>query len=64
MYLNKVLEVIKLKKQYDNVQNKNLWLWNNFQSIPFARFSNELIGTTCIELAEGKNINEVCKDFN
>jgi hypothetical protein len=66
MYLNKVLEFIKLKKQFEQVpvnQRQN-WLWLNFQSIPYARFANELIGTTCIELAEGKEINAVCKDFN
>jgi hypothetical protein len=66
MYLSKVLEVIKLKKQYDklNENEKSNWLWLNFKTIPYARFANELIGTTCIELAEGKDINKVCKDFN
>lgn len=66
MYLSKVIEFIKLKKQFNNVpiNEQENWLWLNFQSIPFARFANELIGTTCIELAEGKDINLVCKDFN
>lgn len=66
MYLNKVLEFIKLKKEFNLIPSKeqNNWMWLNFQSIPFARFANELIGTTCIELAEGKDINKVCKDFN
>jgi hypothetical protein len=66
MYLPKVLEFIKLKKQFEQIptnQRQN-WLWINFQSIPYARFANELIGTTCIELAEGKELNEVCKSFN
>lgn len=66
MYLSKVLEFIKLKKQFIliPVKEQKNWLWLNFQSIPYARFANELIGTTCIELAEGKEINSVCKDFN
>lgn len=66
MYLPKVLEFIKLKKQFNQIpiSEQQNWLWLNFQSIPYARFANELIGTTCIELAEGKEINAVCKDFN
>ncbi len=66
MYLPKVLEFIKLKKQFNQIpiSEQSNWLWLNFQSIPYARFANELIGTTCIELAEGKEINAVCKDFN
>lgn len=66
MYLSKVVEFIKLKKEYDKLDStsKQLWIWSKFQSVPFARFANELIGTTCIELAEGKDINKVCKDFN
>jgi hypothetical protein len=64
MYKPKVLEVIKLKKEFEKIANKELYLWENFQTIPFARFANELIGTTCIELAEGKELNKVCHDFN
>ncbi len=66
MYLNKVQEFIKLKKEFEKISknDQNNWMWKNFQKIPFARFSNELIGETCIELAEGKEINKVCRDFN
>lgn len=66
MYLPKVLEFIKLKKQFEQlpIAERENWIWLNFQSIPYARFANELIGTTCIELAEGKEINAVCRDFN
>ena len=66
MYLNKVVEFIKLKKEFDLVPmaEKSGWMWLKFQSVPFARFANELIGTTAIELAEGKDLNKVCKDFN
>jgi len=64
MYLAKVKEFITIKEKFDKVDNKGLWAWDNFQKVPFARFANELIGTTCIELAEGKELNKVCKDFN
>lgn len=64
MYLSKVKEFITLKEKFEKVSNKELWAWDNFQKVPFARFANELIGVTCIELAEGKDINKVCKDFN
>lgn len=63
-YIDKIKSFIKLKQDYESQSNKTLWAWNNFESIPFARFSQELIGVTCIELAEGKDINKVCKDFN
>lgn len=66
IYLSKVVEFIKLKKEFNNVsvEQQTNWMWIKFQDIPFARFANELIGTTCIELAEGKDINKVCEDFN
>lgn len=66
MYLNKVLEFIVLKKLYfiTPPKEQSNWIWLNFQTTPYARFANELIGVTCIELAEGKDINKVCKDFN
>ncbi len=66
IYLPKVKEFIKLKQKFSKLpeSQKQTWIWTNFQSIPYARFANELIGTTCIELAEGKELNKVCKDFN
>jgi hypothetical protein len=65
LYLDKVKEFINIKQEYEALtSNKLNWAWKKFQDIPFARFANELIGTTCIELAEGKDINEVCKAFN
>ena len=66
IYLQKVLDFIKVKKEYQNVESslKELWIWQNCENIQICRFANELIGTTAIELAEGKDINKVCKDFN
>lgn len=64
LYKDKVLQFIELKKQYEQQTNKANWSWKIFQDVPFARFANELIGTTCIELAEGEDINKVCSQFN
>jgi hypothetical protein len=65
LYQTKVEEFIQIKRVYEaRNNNKTNWTWKRFQDVPFARFANELIGTTCIELAEGKDINEVCKAFN
>lgn len=65
-HLWKVEEFIQYKKQYDNINEslKDNWLWKTSYDLKIALFANELIGTTCIELVEGKEINEVCKSFN
>ena len=64
----KVDEFINIKQEYDNLQGSSLskynWTWKKFSDIPFAGFANELIGTTCIDLAQGKDINVVQKEFN
>jgi hypothetical protein len=68
LYKYKVDEFINIKQEYDELQgstlSKNNWTWKRFSDIPFAGFANELIGTTCIDLAQGKDINTVCKEFN
>lgn len=65
LYKYKVDEFITIKQEYDNViSNKDNWTWKRFSDISFARFANELIGTTCLDLAQGKDINTVCKEFN
>ena len=65
IYQSKVEQFFSIKQEYESLtDNKLNWTWKRFQDIPFARFANELIGTTCIDLAEGKDINKVCKDFN
>lgn len=65
-HLYKVNEFIPLKKEYDNVPAnvKDAWCWNKSYNLPIAKFRNELIGTLCVELAEGKDINEACKTWN
>ena len=64
IYLQKVLDFIKIRKDYELSANKEYFILENFWKTPLARFANELIGTTCIELAEGKDVNKVVDDFN
>lgn len=68
LYKYKVDEFINIKQEYDELQGSTLskdnWTWKRFSDIPFAGFANELIGTTCIDLAQGKDINTICKEFN
>jgi hypothetical protein len=68
LYKYKVDEFIIIKQEYDELPGSTLtkdnWTWKRFSDIPFAGFANELVGTTCIDLAQGKDINEVCKAFN
>ncbi len=66
IYKHKVVEFISIKQEYEELPSnvRDNWSWKKFLDIPFAGFANELIGTTCIDLAEGKDINTVCKEFN
>lgn len=65
-HLYKLEQIIRLKKQYDSVDSnlKDTWCWLKSYQFPFARFRNELIGTLCVELTEGKELNEACKSWN
>ena len=65
-HLFKVNEFIPLKQEYDTISAslKDTWCWTKSYNLPIAKFRNELIGTLCIELAEGKDINEACKTWN
>lgn len=65
-YFDKLERFIEFKKQYDNIPNnkQNNWLWVNSYDLPFAKFRNELLGTLCVELTEGKDLNQACLEFN
>ena len=65
-YFDKLERFIEFKKQYDNIPNnkQNNWLWVNSYELPFAKFRNELLGTLCVELTEGKDLNQACLEFN
>lgn len=65
-HLHKV-EAVKSKiEEYYKVpiEKRDIWCWVNSYNFKFARFRNELIGTLCVELAEGKELNEACKAWN
>jgi hypothetical protein len=68
LYKYKVDEFINIKQEYDKLPGSTLtkdnWTWKRFSDIPFAGFANELVGTTCLDLAQGKDINVVQGEFN
>lgn len=65
-HLSKVTEFCKLKKIYDETptNKKDNWCWVNSYNLPIAKFRNELIGTLCVELAEGEELNKACLTWN
>lgn len=65
-YEQKVTDYITKSKRYANVpeEKRDAWLWITANKYPFARFRTELIGTLCTELAEGKDIDKACQDWN
>lgn len=62
----KVVEFLKLSKVYARISDaeKDNWCWNNFYATKFPRLKNELIGILCTELAEGRDINAACQEWN
>lgn len=65
-HLFKIEAIIPKKLMYDQLSatERDNWLWIHSYKLPFAKFRNELIGTLCVELAEGKELNEACKAWN
>ena len=64
--LNKVLDFIKFKKEFLRVKPKDrsAYSWLKSYNNPVAKFRNELIGTLCVALSEGEDLNKACKDWN
>lgn len=64
-YLNKVKAFIHLKKTYTLIpqDKKDSWCWSNVNTI-YSGFRNELIGTLCVELSEGEELNKACESWN
>lgn len=62
----KVVDFLRLSKIYAQLSDaeKDIWCWKNACFNRYARFRNELIGTLCVELAEGKDLNAACQDWN
>ena len=65
-HLHKVEAILKKAQEYKKIptDKKVLWCWVNSYKFKYARFKNELIGTLCTELAEGKELNTACKAWN
>ena len=65
-YKYKVESFLQVARKYAALSDaeKDNWCWVNSYKYALARFKNEVIGTLCIELAEGKEINAACLDFN
>ena len=63
-HLYKIQQITPLKDGYDKVGNKDNYCWVASYKLPFAKFKNELIGTLCVELAEGKELNDACQAWN
>lgn len=55
-----------LLKQYNTVNKKELWLWEKAYFLPenVCKFRNNLLGTFCVELCEGKDLNKAWEDWN
>lgn len=65
-HLFKVEKFIEFKRDYDKVpaENQDNWCWLTSRDLSISKFRNELIGTLCTELAEGKELNDACKTWN
>lgn len=62
----KVVDFLRLSKIYAQLSDaeKDIWCWENACFNRYARFRNELIGKLCVELAEGRDLNAACQDWN
>lgn len=65
-HIFKIKEIIPMKESYDKIssEDKDNWCWVNSYKFPFAKFRNELIGTLCVELSQGEELNNACKTWN
>lgn len=65
-HIIKIESIIPLKKEFDKISdnNKDNWTWLKSYDFAYSKFRNELIGTLCVELAEGVELNQACKTWN
>lgn len=65
-HLFKIEQIIPLKQEYDALaaKDRDAWCWVKSYKLPIAKFRNELIGTLCSDLSEGKDLNEACQKWN
>jgi len=65
-HLYKIEQIIPFKNEYEKLSSKQKdnWCWVTSYNLPFSKFRNELIGTLCVELAEGVELNTACRTWN
>lgn len=65
-HLYKIEQFSNLKKEFETVDEskRNNWYWIKSYNLPIAKFRNELIGTLCVDLAEGEELNTACQTWN
>ena len=65
-HLSKLQTLIPFKEEYNKLSStqKDNWTWVKSYNLPIAKFRNELIGTLCVELAEGVELNTACQTWN
>jgi len=65
-HLHKVEGIIPMLTEYQKVpvDKRDLWCWVKSVGFKYAKFKNELIGRLCTELAEGRELNAACQDWN
>ena len=65
-HLFKIEKVLPLKNHYDKLASdqRDNWCWISAYKNPLAKFRNELIGTLCVELSEGEELNKACQSWN
>lgn len=63
-HLYKIEALIPLKATYNLTTQKDNWCWVTSYNLQFAKFRNELIGTLCVELSEGVELNKAVLTWN
>lgn len=65
-HLFKIDQIIPMKEAYDALAagDRDAWCWATSYKLPFAKFRNEAIGTLCVELSEGKELNSAVQMWN
>lgn len=65
-YLSKLQAFIEFKTEYNTLPEyqRDRWCWIKSYNLPFAKFRNELIGTLCVELTQGEELNNAVLTWN
>lgn len=68
-HVKKIEALIPLKQEYNSPDmwsqvRRDNWFWIKSYKFPYAKFRNELIGTLCVDLSQGVELNEACRTWN